>query len=158
MTSRASGGTSLGDGPLAPRLRELAEAGAAVTLHGYQPATTVARFVREQADLGVISLNRGVIDAAYPSKTMTYLRNGCPLLALVEPDSELARMVYAEEIGLTRAQEDASGLARRLRLLCDDRETLTRARSRAAETYRDRFSMPGQLKRWRVLIEEVAER
>lgn len=145
-----------GDGPLAATLKERATSGAAVVVHGYQPAGTVAEFVRDHADLGVISLNLGVISAAYPSKMMTYLRNGCPILALVEQDSELAQMVRSERIGLTGAQGDTAALAAQLRHLCDDSSGLVEARERAEATYSSRFSIERQLELWRQLVADVA--
>ena len=59
---------------------------------------------RDHADLGVVSLRPGVISSAYPSKTMTYLRHGCPILAFVEPESELATMVVGG-IGLAHQSD-----------------------------------------------------
>lgn len=70
-----------------------------VHLYGHQQPEQVATFLRERADLAVVSLAPGVIGAAYPSKTLSYLRNGCPVLALVEADSELARTVQASGAG-----------------------------------------------------------
>ena len=64
-------------------------------MHGFRPPTSWQTSSRKSRDLGVVCLNRGVINAAYPSKTMAYLRNGCPVLALVEQHSELARMIRA---------------------------------------------------------------
>jgi len=145
-----------GDGPLAAKLEKRTSAGGSVIMYGYQSAATVAEFVRDRADLGVVSLNRGVIAAAYPSKTMTYLRNGCPVLAVVEQDSELAQMVRSDRIGLTGAQADTEGLSVRLRALCDDPSPLVEARERATATYRDRFSMKRQLALWCRLMDEVA--
>jgi len=145
-----------GDGPLRPWLEQLRVSGAPVTLHGHQAAATVADFVRRVADLGVVSLNECVIEAAYPSKTLTYLRNGCPLLALVEPASELAELIEDNKIGILGAQTDTSGIATQLRAALGDPDILAGARSRAEAAYLEHFDPSRSLSRWVALLEEVA--
>ena len=126
-----------GDGPLRTTLDELAAGGAPVTLHGYRPAAEVADFVRTRADLGIVSLNEGVIRSAYPSKTLTYLRNGCPLLVLVEQDTELAQMVRDRAAGGHRRPSTTLRWRRRgSGSWWLDPGDLAGARARAAATYR----------------------
>ena len=62
----------------------------------------------QQADLAIISLASGVYHVAYPSKSMMYLAAGCPILAIVESDSELAQTVVQRQWGyVTRSFEPA---------------------------------------------------
>ena len=144
-----------GEGPMRQTLGALADQGCQVIMHGYQPASVVASFVA-QADLGIVSLHAGVITAAYPSKTMTYLRQGCPILAIVDEASELAGMVRANKIGLAVDQRQAATLAPWLRQLVVDRQPLSGARERARAVYEENFSSEVQLKRWVALFEGVA--
>lgn len=146
-----------GDGARSAEFRELAASRPNVTYHGFQPAAEVAAFVRDQADLGVVSLETGVIQAAYPSKTMTYLRNACPLLLLVE-ESELSSLVQAEGIGITGDARDLPGLAARLRGLAADRSSLPTARKRALEVYDESFSPDRQLDKWTRLYQGLVTR
>ena len=139
-----------GDGALRDCLERV---DANVTMHGHRPPEEVASFVRSVADLGVVSLNRSVVRSAYPSKTMTYLRHGCPLLALVEPDSELAEMVVAEGIGVVASQTGAAQVAATLGELARDRSPLAGARERAQRVYRARFDREAVLVRWCDLFE-----
>jgi glycosyltransferase involved in cell wall biosynthesis len=87
---------------------------------------------------------------------MTYLRQGCPILALVDEDSELASMVRENRIGLTVDQRATELLAKQLQELLIDRRSLDGARERARTVYIDNFSPEVQLKRWIALFEEVA--
>jgi glycosyltransferase involved in cell wall biosynthesis len=156
---RASGELPLawhffGDGPMAQPLTDLAGQGAAVTMHGYQSPTTVADFVRHHTDLGVVSLDPGVIRAAYPSKTLTYLRNGCPVLALVESDSELAEMVRDAGVGIAVGY-DVPAVVEALTLWSGTTEVAVGVRSRARDLYDERFGMSAQLARWATLFEEL---
>ncbi|WP_137119538.1 glycosyltransferase family 4 protein [Segeticoccus rhizosphaerae] len=144
-----------GDGPMKQAIAVLADDRCNIVMHGYQPAPVVASFV-SRADLGIVSLHPGVITAAYPSKTMTYLRQGCPILALVDEDSELASMVRENRIGLTVDQRATGLLASQLQELIIDRRSLDGARERARTVYVDNFSPEVQLKRWIALFEEVA--
>ena len=86
-----------------------------VEVHGYRPPSEVAEFLATRADLGVVSLAPGVIRAAYPSKTLSYLRQATPILALVESDSELAATVRDEKIGIQVEPGDVEGLVAALR-------------------------------------------
>lgn len=144
-----------GDGVRLSELRELAASSPQIVAHGFVPARSVADFVRTRADLGIVSLEPGVIAAAYPSKTMTYLRHGCPLLALVE-HSELSMMVEDEGIGITAPTPHSDGLEMRLRQLAADPSWLVHARKRAQRVYATRFASEGQLARWTELFEMVA--
>ena len=51
------------------------------------------------SDLALVTLNPGVIGTAFPSKTMTYLSCGTPVLAAVEDSSELAQVLRSNEVG-----------------------------------------------------------
>jgi glycosyltransferase involved in cell wall biosynthesis len=71
------------------------------------------------ACLGFVSLMPEVIRYAYPSKTMTYLSQGCPLLVAVEEGSELARSVVADDTGFHVPTGDATALAALLEYIAD---------------------------------------
>ena len=58
-------------------------------------ATTVV----QDSDLAVVSLLPEVFATAIPSKTMMYLRAGCPILALIEPDCALAQLIRRTLVG-----------------------------------------------------------
>jgi glycosyltransferase involved in cell wall biosynthesis len=124
-----------------------------VTLYGHREADEVAEFIRTRADFGVVSLLPGVIGTAYPSKTMSYLRNGCPVLALVEAESELARTIVDAGVGMQADPADVEKLAEALRQLVEHPLAYADARSRTRELYRDEFSPALQLARWLDLFE-----
>jgi len=147
-----------GDGPLRRELEAIVSAQqlSGVRVHGYRPAGEVADFLRLEADLGIVSLAPGVIRAAYPSKTMSYLRNGCPVLAVVEADSELARTIIAAGAGLHVDPSDPQALAVALRQVADRPSDLTGAGARARALYRKQFSAERQLGRWEALFESAA--
>ncbi len=65
----------------------------------------------ELADLGVVSLAPDMFKLAFPSKTMTYLSAGCPILTLVERQSELSQAVTSNKIGLVPEKLSAQSIA-----------------------------------------------
>lgn len=139
-----------GNGALLDRLRALVSEDdlANVVVHGYQPPHVVADFLRDEADLGIVSLAPGVIRAAYPSKTMSYLRQGCALLVLVEADSELAREVVAADAGMQVDPTDDVGLATLLRGLPRQRTELEKMGANALALYAAQFGKERQLAHW----------
>lgn len=62
-------------------------------------------------DFGIISLAPHIIDYAYPSKTSTYLVNGLKLIAIVEPESELAQFVVDNDIGLVSEGDSVDAIS-----------------------------------------------
>ena len=61
------------------------------------------------ADIGLVSLTKDIYNVSYPSKVLTYIGLGLPMLALVEPDSQLARQI--EENGLGAVPKEATPAA-----------------------------------------------
>ncbi len=96
------------------------------------------------ADLGVVSLAPGVINSAYPSKTMTYLTCGVPVLAVVEGHSDLARTVEREHLGVVATPGDSSSVAAAVHRAMDARYS-TQALLDAADTH---FGEQRTLGRW----------
>lgn len=102
----------VGSGSNVEQLKEQAGEllGKSVFFHPYLPIDKVMGVIAN-SHLGVVSLLPGVIDSAYPSKTMSYLEAGCKLLALVEPESELAKFVKSEKIGAVCGNNAPSEMA-----------------------------------------------
>lgn len=114
----------------------------------------VAAAVAADADVALVTLRRGVISAAYPSKTMTYLRAGTPVLAMLEPTSELGEMVRSADIGRVVEPDDSEGLARAItELLEEDRSAMGQ---RCRHEYEARFGRETLLDRWSDLAASLA--
>ena len=81
----------------------------------------VARSVMHDSDLGVVSLNKDIYKYAYPSKTMTYLAEGCPLLVSVERGSELASFVTKTNVGVCVDVGSAQSIASAIETVFNDK-------------------------------------
>lgn len=91
--------TFLGEGNALSTLKKRADNLANVTFLPHQ-SVSVAREVMRDADLGIVSLNKDIYKYAFPSKTMTYLAEGCPLLVSVEKESDLVGFVVENNLGV----------------------------------------------------------
>jgi len=148
----------LGDGIARQALERQAadRLGRRVFFHGYQPIEN-ATCVIATADLSLITLNPEVIRMAYPSKTMTYLGVGSPVLVVVEQESSLARMVEAEGIGYVSPQGDVAALGDAIRRAYQRREELAAMRLRARELAEREFTASAVVPRWIRLFAEIAD-
>jgi colanic acid biosynthesis glycosyl transferase WcaI len=77
------------------------------------------------ADLSLITQQRSVADIVFPSKTVTLMAAGCPILASVNAGSEVASIVQQSGAGLVVAPEDSSQLVKSITGLERDRSRLT---------------------------------
>lgn len=75
----------------------------------HQPIA-IARALMQQAKLCIVSLNKDIYKYAYPSKTLTYLAEGRPLLCIIERESELAKIVETNRLGITCGQDNVHEL------------------------------------------------
>lgn len=58
-----------------------------------------AQWLIEQSDLAIVSLAPDVYRSSYPSKTMSYIEAGRPILAIVESNSSLAHDIVSNQLG-----------------------------------------------------------
>jgi len=122
-----------------------------VRFFDHQPVE-VAKAAIQGADIGVVALIPGMYRYAYPSKTMAYLEQGRPILAVVETESELAKTMLAESYGFSVPIGDAEALAALLVRLADDlswKEPMNQSALVAFEKY---FSAPVVLAKWSQLV------
>lgn len=71
------------------------------------------------ADIHLVPLKRGLGQHSVPSKTYSILAAGRPLIAAVDRDSEIARIVEQSGAGVRIAPDDAEALAKTIRDLID---------------------------------------
>lgn len=107
------------------------------------------------ADLGLVSLAPKIVRYAYPSKTMTYLSEGLPLLILAETDSELSRSIEAEQIGFAVEPGDRLTIDSTLLALAEKQEDLLQMGQRARTYAEQNFDDQTVLKRWSQLLHRV---
>jgi glycosyltransferase involved in cell wall biosynthesis len=147
----------IGDGPMRPWLeRFVVDRGLSrVRLHGYLSPEVLAEMLRSQFDVGVLSLHPGVIRSAYPSKMMSYLRNGLPVLALVEKNTELVDTLAQYRAGWAADPAVSGAVQQSFEEIFRSRGTIPMMRGEAHRMYQAEFSRPDQLRRWSTLFREI---
>jgi glycosyltransferase involved in cell wall biosynthesis len=147
----------VGDGPLRLWLEQFAEVNALrhVRFHGHIAPDRLATMMCQEFDLGIVSLHPGVIQNAYPSKTLSYLRNGLPVLALVETDSQLARTLRRHGAGRSADPTRPAEVESVLEALLYDPATLAAMGERARSMHEVEFSRVRQLRLWSDLFSDL---
>ncbi len=125
--------------------------GRTVFFSPFQPLPVAVRAM-EEADLALVSLGKGVHKVAFPSKTMMVLAAGCPVLAVIEPESSLAQAVAAHGLGLTCGQDDPAVIAAAVRRARDERLEWRRRRPEIAAWAQQAYGREATLDRWSALL------
>lgn len=142
----------MGEGVVKSALQARAiELGARIYFVGHQPVE-IAKAAMRVADAGYISLAANIYRYAYPSKTMTYLEQGCPLLVAVEPESELASEVVAGGYGHAIPPGDIPSLVELLEELADTGGNSSHMKVAAKAKAQQAFSEEVVLEKWNNLM------
>jgi colanic acid biosynthesis glycosyl transferase WcaI len=128
--------------------------GKSVVILPHQPLA-VALAMMQEADLGLVSLAPGIIRVAYPSKTMAYLAAGCPVLAVVEAESELAGLISETGVGLTCPPGDPAAIADAILKQRASAGAAVSDRAQIVSVYRTHFGPQQALNRWSALFREL---
>ncbi|HEY0793069.1 MAG TPA: glycosyltransferase [Chthoniobacterales bacterium] len=99
------------------------------------------------ANLMVVSLQSGAGNSFFPSKLLSACAAGKPVLALCDPDSELAGVVAANGCGVVIRPDDVNGIARTLDFFAED-PTQLEPMGVAARQFSDQFQWNKILKRF----------
>lgn len=108
----------------------------------------ITRTIIKDADLGLVSLSKDIYKYAYPSKTMTYLAEGCPILSFVESDSELSKFVLNERIGIVASAKNLQELAMRIKELANSKSKQKEMKLNAKRVSKDYFSKGNIMEKW----------
>ena len=108
-----------GDGAARSTLERRASHLPNVRFSGYQPKARVPE-VLATGDVHLVPLKRGLGRVSVPSKTYSILAAGRPVLAAIDPGTEVPRMLAASGGGLAVAPDDPTAFIDGLRTLLSD--------------------------------------
>jgi colanic acid biosynthesis glycosyl transferase WcaI len=108
-----------GDGAARPELERSAASLPNVRFADYQPASRLAE-VLATGDVHLVPLRAGLGDVSVPSKTYSSLAAGRPVVASIDLDSEIPRLLAESRAGIAVAPGDARTLVAALSELLDD--------------------------------------
>ncbi len=106
----------LGDGTAMPELKRCWGDHPQVGFGPFLPFAQAKSLIAD-ADVGLVSLEKDLYHVAYPSKIASYLGQGVPVLALIEPQSGIAAEIGSENLGATAQINDPEAVAEALRQL-----------------------------------------
>jgi colanic acid biosynthesis glycosyl transferase WcaI len=122
-----------GDGAARAMLEARAEGQTNVRFSGYQPKERVPE-VLATGDVHLVPLKAGLGRVSVPSKTYSILAAGRPVLAAIDPGTEVPRMLAASGGGVAVAPDDAEAFRAGLRQLLAD-PAVTRAMGAAGRAW-----------------------
>lgn len=91
----------------------------------YQPAERLAE-VLASADIHVVPLRTGLGSVSVPSKAYSIMAAGRPMLASIDADSEVARMINSAGCGRVVAPDDPAAFVAELRVMLSETAGLAR--------------------------------
>jgi glycosyltransferase involved in cell wall biosynthesis len=123
----------------------------------HQPIETALEAMRA-SDYGLVSLLPDMCRYAFPSKWMTYLSVGCPVVAVVERQSELAETLESHQLGYVSPSLSPQDIAAVLTEAIADRSRWTSARRQEIAQACDRlYGQQRMLAAWdQLLVQAVA--
>lgn len=105
----------------------------------------------------IVSLERGLKGTCAPSKYLSYLQAGCPVIAIADKDSYLCKEIKCEDIGLTVEQGDSKRLAEKLIYLEINSDSCNQMSKRAQKLYQREYSFNKAMKAYQEMIQEVLD-
>ena len=110
-----------GDGAARASLQERADGIANVRFSGYQPHERLPE-VLATGDIHLVPLRRGLGSVSVPSKTYSILAAGRPVLAMIDPGTEVPRILTESGGGVSVAPDDAASFQQAVGDLAADSE------------------------------------
>ena len=103
----------------------------------------------------VASLEKGLMGTCAPSKYYSYLQGGHPVLAVVEPESYLAKEVEEEHIGYAVPVGDSEKLEYKILAMASNTEAVKEMGMRAKALYANNYDIEICLKKYVDLFKEI---
>lgn len=143
----------MGEGTEREGLQNMAESyGANVMFVGHH-SIDIAKIAMKKASIGFVGLAPNLYKYAYPSKTMTLLEQGCPLIVAAEPRSCLVNDIVAYGVGISVDSGDAQGLVEAISYLSENPDELECMRKRAIDYGYEAFSQEAKLDEWSAIFQ-----
>jgi len=141
----------LGDGVALDELKARWAGHPQIVFAPFLPYPQARELIRE-ADIGLLSLREDMYRVAYPSKLLTYLAHGVPVMAVLEPDSALGQLVRNERLGAVPEAQTPEAIGRALEGLLANHVP----RAHITAWHDANLARPRVLERWQQLLEAFA--
>lgn len=122
-----------------------------VTLLPYRPIDEMAE-VYATSDVGLVPLKKEVARTGLPSKVYTVMAASLPVLAAVDLDSDIARMVEEAECGIVVPPDDPNALTAAIRQLYGNRDQMAQYGENALRAIKLHYSCEAVARQYHALI------
>ena len=112
-----------------------------------QPVQIVKNMIKK-ANFGLVSLDSNVYKYSYPGKIMTYLEQGTPIIAVLEKDSEIAKLMEHENYGFCITPSEPKKISEYLIKLLENNSWKLKMNSNALSAYEKYFAKDIILSKW----------
>ena len=120
--------------------KRIADSGLAnIELLPLQPMEKVSQ-VYSLGDASFVICKKGVGEGAFPSKAVSIMATGTPIIASFDTDSDLCRIIGEENVGLCSDAEDVAGAVAAIEKLYNDRALCAKMGEKARNLACSRFS------------------
>jgi len=147
----------MGEGSAKKRLRN--RAGSLLNHSIYflpQQPVEIARAAMREADFTIVSLQPEIFRYAYPSKAITYLSVGSPVLAVVEQESELSQLIKSNQWGYVAADRTPESIANQLTVAAlNAHEWSSDRRQQITTTSERKYGLKTMQAKWTDLLREI---
>ena len=116
-----------------------------------QPLNVVKNMIA-RADIGLVSLSANIYKYGYPSKIMTYLEQAKPIIALIEKESEIVKLMHQENYGFNISIFNPKNISRLFIKLREDQAWKLRMSHNAKKAYDKHFSREKILSEWTKIL------
>ena len=117
-----------------------------------QVSYNTAKSIIYESDIGLVSLIPNMYKYAYPSKTMAYLEQGIPIIAMVEEESELAIKIKKFGYGFVTPINDSLSLSKLIFKLSENNSWKLKMRKASHQAFLKEFSFEIILEKWKNII------
>ena len=138
----------VGDGSIKAELKsKIRKINVNIQFFDQQSANVVKKMI-EQADIGLVSLSNNIYKYGYPSKIITYLEQGKPIIALLEKESEIVKLMQKENYGFNISATDPKIISEFLIKLAEDEYWKLEMSQNAKKAYEKYFTRDKILSKW----------
>ncbi len=117
----------------------------------YQSSGFVKNMIKN-SDICLVSLIPGIYKFSYPSKIMTYLEQGKPIISNIEEKSEIVKHMKLHGYGFHPKSRSSQSIANLLIRLADDNKWKKKIRHSALQAFNKNFSPIVILNKWSNII------
>jgi glycosyltransferase involved in cell wall biosynthesis len=125
-----------------------------VTILPYQPRSDLAVSLNA-CDLAIISFVPGMAGVSVPSRMYNILAAGKPIIAVADPESELAQLVVEENVGWVVAPGNTEKLVETILKVREEPDLLAQMQSRCRAVVEKKYSFHQVVSAYRSLVDEL---